>query len=115
VATAVETNRLHASLPLLLEAGYSARNGPARAQLIEELLALPWAGIDGAVERRAIQAQGQLARVGHHRLPPVGVLLAALAERHDLGILHYDRDYDLLAGSTDLRFESLWLAPPGSL
>ena len=48
-------------------------------------------------------------------MPPVDLLLAALAERHRLGILHHDRDDDLIAARTDLRFASEWLAPAGSL
>ena len=32
-----------------------------------------------------------------------------------LGVLHYDHDYDLLTERTDLLFESVWLAPRGSL
>ena len=67
------------------------------------------------MERRALDAQRALARVGHHRLPPVDLLVAALADRHGLGVLHYDRDYDLLAENAGLRFESVWLAPAGSL
>jgi predicted nucleic acid-binding protein len=50
-----------------------------------------------------------------HRLPPVDIFLAALADRHQLGILHYDRDYDMFAARTDLRFASEWLAAVGSL
>jgi predicted nucleic acid-binding protein len=115
VATAVESGLVFASLPFLLEAGYSARNLREHRELIEELLALPWAAIDEEVEQRAIDAQGQLARAGHHRVPPVDILLAALAERHDLGVLHYDHDYDVLAARTDFRFGSVWLAQPGSL
>jgi predicted nucleic acid-binding protein len=37
-------------------------------------------------------------------------VIAALADRHGLGILHHDHDYDLIAGTTDLRFNSVWLA-----
>ncbi len=70
---------------------------------------------DGVVERRALEAQGELARVGHHRLPPVDLLVAAVADRHGLGDLHDDGDYDLLAEKTDLTFDSVWLAPRGSL
>jgi predicted nucleic acid-binding protein len=62
-----------------------------------------------------VVAQRQLARVGHHRLPPVDLLVAAIADRHGLGVLHYDRDYDLLAEKTDLDVGSVWLAPAGSL
>ena len=64
---------------------------------------------------RGTYAQRQLARVGHHRLPPVDLLVAATADRHRLGVLHYDRDYDLIAEKTDLDFDSVWLAAPGTI
>jgi predicted nucleic acid-binding protein len=115
IAALIESGRIATCLPFLLEAGYSARAAADHRDLVDELLALPWAAIDDAVERRAVDAQRQLARTGHHRLPPVDVLLAALADRHGLGILHYDRDYDLIAARTDLRFASEWLARAGSL
>lgn len=104
-----------ACLPFVLEAGYSARSTPSHDTLTSELLALPWASIDERVERRALDAQRQLARLGHHRLPPVEVLLAALADRHELGLLHYDRHYDTIAAMTTLRFAGEWLAEPGVL
>ncbi len=44
----------------------------------------------GAVERRAAAAQGQLARAGHHRLPPVDPSMAAIAKRPNVGVLHDD-------------------------
>ena len=115
VADALEDGLIATCLPFLLEAGYSARRARDHADLLDELLALPHFAIDDAVERRAVDAQRQLARVGHHRLPPVDLLVAALADHHGLGILHYDHDYDLLADRTDLQFESVWLAPRGSL
>ena len=48
-------------------------------------------------------------------MPPVDILMASLADHHQLGILHYDRDYDLLGARTDLHFRSVWLARRGSL
>jgi predicted nucleic acid-binding protein len=78
-------------------------------------MALPNVHIDERVERRAIDAQRQLARAGHHRLPPVDLLIAALADTHDLGVLHYDNDYEIVSEKTDLRFVSVWLAPRGSI
>ena len=115
MAAAIETGQVVVCLPFLLEAGYSARAAEDHRDLMDELLALPWAAIDETVERRTVEAQRQLARTRHHRLPPVDILLAALADRHQLGILHYDRDYDLIAARTDLRLTSEWLARPGSL
>lgn len=43
------------------------------------------------------------------------LIIAALADRHDLGILHYDADYDVIRERTDLDFDSVWLAPRGTL
>jgi hypothetical protein len=39
--------------------------------------------------------------------------VAAIADRYRFGVLHYDRDYDLIAEKTDLDFESAWLVPAG--
>jgi predicted nucleic acid-binding protein len=115
VADALEAGRIATCLPFLLEAGYSARSARDHDGLLAELLALPRFSIDEDVERRALDAQRQLARVGHHRLPPVDLLVAALADHYELGVLHYDRDYDVLAEKTDLKFGSVWLAPAGTL
>ena len=115
VAAAIASGSLASSLPFVLEAGYSARDADEHSQLTERLLKLPFFSIDGSIERRALRAQSQLARRGHHRLPPVDLLIAALADGHGLGVLHYDSDYDLITELTDLRFESRWLAPRGSL
>lgn len=68
-----------------------------------------------SVEARAINAQRQLARAGHHRMPPVDVIMAALADTHGVGVLHYDADFDVLRAKTDLRFASVWLAARGTL
>ncbi len=115
LADALEAGRIATCLPFLLEAGYSARSGREHDGLLAELLALPRFSIDQYVERRALDAQRQLARIGHHRLPPVDLLVAALADRHDLSVLHYDHDYDVIAEKTDLSFGSEWLVPRGTL
>jgi predicted nucleic acid-binding protein len=115
IAVALEGGRVATCLPFLLEAGYSARSAGDHDELIEELLALPLVSMDEGIEDRAIDAQRQLAHAGHHRLPPVDLILAAIADRHGLGVLHYDRDFDLLRSKTDLDFESVWLVPRGEL
>jgi predicted nucleic acid-binding protein len=81
----------------------------------EELQALPWVVIDEEVERRALDAQGRLARTGHHRISPADVIIAALADHHELGVLHYDSDFEHILERTGLRFESVWLAERGTL
>ena len=115
IAVALEGGRIATCLPFLLEAGYSAQSADTHDELVEELLALPLLSIDEEIEGRAIDAQRKLASVGHHRLPPVDLILAAIADRHGLGVLHYDGDFDLLRSKTDLEFESVWLVPRGKL
>jgi predicted nucleic acid-binding protein len=83
--------------------------------LLTDLMSLPGFQIDKRVEARAIEAQRQLARAGHHRLPPVDLIIAALADTYGLGILHYDNDYEIVSEKTDLSFDSIWLAPRGSI
>ncbi len=115
IADALEQRQLGVCLPFLLEAGYSARNATDHDELLCELMALPILHIDAEVERRAIAAQHQLARSGHHRIPPVDLIVASVADRHGVGVLHYDHDYDTIAAKTDLRFASVWLAQRGDL
>jgi predicted nucleic acid-binding protein len=114
LADALEAGHVATCLPFLLEAGYSARTWRDHEQLLTELGSLPRFQIDEQVERRSLDAQRHLARIGHHRLPPVDLLVAAIADRYGLAVLHYDRDYDLLAEKTDLSFESEWLVPAGT-
>jgi predicted nucleic acid-binding protein len=115
IAEWLEEGRIATCLPFLLEAGYSARNARDHNELLGELMSLPNLAIDDRVESRAIDAQRQLARAGHHRLPPVDLIIAALADAHELGVLHYDNDYEIVSEKTDLRFDSVWLAPRGSI
>jgi hypothetical protein len=115
IAGWLEEGRIATCLPFLLEASYSTRSACDHDELLTELMALPNVRIDEHVEGRAIEAQRQLARAGHHRLPPVDLIIAALADRHGLGVLHYDSDYEIVLEKTDLRFDSVWLAPRGSI
>lgn len=68
IADRLEQGHIAVCLPFLLEAGYSARTAADHDALLDELLALPLMSIDRDVERRALDAQAQLARVRHHRL-----------------------------------------------
>jgi predicted nucleic acid-binding protein len=115
VAKWMSRNEIAVCLPFLLEAGYSARSAAQRRGMMAKFDALPRVAIDSEVERIALQAQRELAEVGHHRLAPMDVMIAACAHRAEAGVLHYDGDYDLLAKHTSLVFESEWLAPPGTL
>ncbi len=113
---AVMRERLFAvTIPFLLEAGFSAQSARDHAELQSDVRLLMHVWITPDVERLALAAQTDLARIGHHRLRPIDVLIAACAHKADGGVLHYDRDYDVLHEHTRLRFRSEWLAPAGSL
>jgi len=107
--------RLGACLPFLLEAGFSARTAEEHRVTMGRLGQLSQVLIDRDVEHVAQRAQRELAEAGHHRLSPTDLLIAACAACADGGVLHYDRDYDLILEHTSLRFESVWLAEPGTL
>ena len=115
IAAWMDRGELAVCLPFLLEAGYSARSAADRRALMTRFKELPRVAIDNEIERIALQAQRELAEIGHHRLAPMDVMIAACAHRAEAGVLHYDGDYDILAEHTSLVFESEWLAAPGPL
>ena len=111
----IEEGRLAICLPFLLEAGFSARGAEDHRLLMSRLEQLPQLRIHPEVERAAQIGQRELAQTGHHRLSPNDLMIAACAHVADGGVLHYDRDYDLILEHTGLSFESVWLADPGTL
>lgn len=102
-------------LPFLLEAGYSARSAAEHQTMMADFDLLPHVPITAEVEESARRAQRELAAVGHHRLSPTDIVIAACAHEAGAGVLHYDGDYDVISERTTLAFESEWVAPPGSL
>ena len=93
----------------------SARDGEAFDTLAERLSALRPAPLNASVVRAAEHAMRALAHrsAGAQRLPIVDYLVAAAAQELGAAVIHYDRDYDTLAEL--LEFESIWLAPAGTL
>jgi predicted nucleic acid-binding protein len=64
--------------------------------------------------RRALDVQGMLWRSG--RIRAVGfpdLLIAAVAEREHVTLLHYDSDYDLIAEVTGQQTQ--WVVPRGTV
>ncbi|HWY18223.1 MAG TPA: PIN domain-containing protein [Solirubrobacteraceae bacterium] len=114
---ALEEGHLYRSPILEFEVLYSARNAREHAELREELEALRPLELSEAVVGAALEAQAKLARhaAGFHRLPHQDYLVAAIAAAHELGVLHYDADFDRIAEHSSLAFESVWIASAGTL
>jgi predicted nucleic acid-binding protein len=116
IADMIESGEIAVCAAFLLEAGWSARSAAHHDEILADLLLLPRLWMGGEVEDAALAAQRDLARRGHHRsASPSDLLIAACAHIHGAGVLHYDRDYDVLGELTGLAFESHWLAPAATL
>ena len=64
--------------------------------------------------QQAFEAQRALARSGRHRAVGMADLLTAvIAAEHRIGVIHYDADFDI--AREVLEFDSIWVAPRGSL
>jgi len=56
----------------------------------------------------------ELARSGHHRAVSIpDLLIAVVAERHGLTVIHYDKDFELIARVTGQPAE--WVVPAGAV
>lgn len=96
-----------------LEAGGSTRSGPDWSRTRSARSSWPQAVIDQSVMNRALEVQGELAAQGLHRAVKIGdLVIAAAAERGGLVVLHYDRDFDRIAGVTAQPVE--WVVPAGT-
>jgi hypothetical protein len=97
-----------------LEILYSARTHTDFVEILAERSALPSVAVLQEDFERAIEVMGLLARQGKHRAASIpDLLIAAVAERAKLAILHYDRDFDLIASITGQPVE--WIVEAGSV
>lgn len=98
-----------------LEVLYSARSERDLIKIrVERAAAFPRIAMREADFLRAEEVIASLARTGHHRAVSLpDLLIAAVAERSQLVVLHYDGDYDLIARVTGQPVE--WIAPRGRL
>jgi predicted nucleic acid-binding protein len=99
---------------VILELTRLAPNEERAREVAERLDVFESVPMPSALWSRAREVQLLLASDGdHRRVPPADLLLAAAAEQADVPLVHYDRDYERIAGVTSLRHE--WLVPDGSL
>jgi predicted nucleic acid-binding protein len=95
-----------------LEIGYSARNAAEWERLVGSLDAFVAVKTTAAHVRRALYVQRLLAQHSHRGRKIPDLLVAAAGEEHDLTVLHYDGDFDLIAQLTGQRCQ--WIVPAGS-
>lgn len=109
-AERIERGLVHVTTPMILEVGYSARSGDdwSASVAAPPLTLMPVENATPAIERRAVEVQGVLARLGHHRAPSVpDLLIAATAELTGLVVLHRDKDFEVIAEVTGQALEEL--------
>ena len=67
-----------------------------------------------AMLRRARELQGSLAKRGQHRAVSIpDLIICAVAEHHAATVLHYDKDFELIAKVS--RVDVRWVVPQGSV
>lgn len=99
-----------------MELLWSARDLPDFQATEAALQACPWFVIEPTDWDEARRVFRELAGRGplHHRQVKIpDLLIAAVAARNGLTLVHYDRDYDTIAGVTGQ--PTRWAVPRGSL
>lgn len=103
---------LYMTAIVALELLYSARGPADYERRWERMARIPWLHLTESVAARALEIQRRLAGSGLHRRPIPDLLVAATALEHDATVLHYDRDFDLIAEVTTLSVR--WIIPAGT-
>ena len=105
--------RLHLCAVTIAELLYSSRSADEMAADQEDLSLLGVMRIDAEVEDRVIWIMRKLASRGQQRAPSIADLfVSAVALTHDATVLHYDKDFELIADVTGLHHD--WIVPRGS-
>lgn len=111
---ALDSGRLAVTGVGLLELLYSAPDRARFDRIRAGLEALPRVAVNEGIIDRAIEVQGLMVSRGTHRAPsPADLILAACAEANALVLLHYDKDFELIAEVTGQPTE--WVVPAGSV
>lgn len=97
-----------------LEVLFSARSHADLVATRARRKVLPSVALSQSDFDRAVEVLEGLAESGQHRAAGIpDLLIAAVAERHALTVLHYDKDFDLIAKVTGQPME--WVVPAGSV
>ena len=96
-----------------LEIGFSARNAAEWDRFADAVDAFELVETTAEHVRRAKQVQRLLAAKHQPGRKLPDLLVAAAAESSGLTVLHYDADFDLIAGATGQSCE--WVVPAGSV
>jgi predicted nucleic acid-binding protein len=98
--------------PTDLEAGFSSTSPSSLRAMREKRATWPFVSMDQAILDRAVEVQDALAARSQQRGAKIAdLLIAAAAEAAGLVVLHYDHDFDVIAGVT--RQPSEWIVPAG--
>lgn len=80
----------------------------------DRLIGYEWLPTEDTDWRRVLEIQEQLWTTGRMRTVPLpDLLVAAVAERHQVTVLHYDQDYDTITEVTNQPAQ--WIVPRGSI
>ena len=115
-ASAVEDGRIAVCDMVAMEVLFSARDAAEFAAVEDALLACPWLATepqDWEEARRIFKALAGRGPLHHRQVKIPDLLIAAVAARHGVPVLHYDADYDTIASVTGQ--PTRWVAPRGSL
>jgi len=98
-----------------LEVLYSARDRKDyRTIAADRRAAYEWLPTEDVDLRRALEVQAALCEQGLQRAVSLpDLIIAAVAERHGVCVLHYDSDYDFIAQVTGQ--PTRWVVPQGSI
>jgi predicted nucleic acid-binding protein len=114
----VEGDELACHPVFALELLHNSINAEDHQRLRNDLeAAFDWVWPNDDTARLALRLQQRMAtaRACAQRVKTADILISALAVQHQLGVLHYDADYDLIRRYGGERFDSRWLAPRGTL
>jgi predicted nucleic acid-binding protein len=111
----IETGLVATCGVIEFEVGWATRSGAEFDQVrVDRGEGYEWLATHDEDWHRALEVQGVLWRSGHVRAVGFpGLLVAAVAEREQVTLLHYDADYDLIGQVT--RQPMQWVVPRGTV